>query len=147
PRFTMTLHGDFLFVRIGSPITEQPAERDTPTVVNSLRCLNLKETGKQKWEYPTPNRPDELETYIKERWAFEGPPVCDGERVYAAMRRSTFRSEEHVAAFDAHDGRLLWRRKICSADSPAHGMHRLTTHNLLTLNEGTIYCNTNLGTV
>lgn len=135
PRFTLTLHDNRLYARVGSQVTVRPIESfDHRT--GWLVCLDLAAQGRLEWKI----KPDD------DKWAFEGAPLVEGENVYVAMRRSDVRPQAHVACFDAHSGRRRWRTLICSAETPGGGAEE-TTHNLLTLDEGTIYYNTNLGTV
>ena len=141
-RFTVAVHGDRLFARLGSSVTSRPSPSNTLT--NYLVCLNLKKQGGLQWNYPTKKTATQ---FVRGNWAFEGSPVCDGERVYIAMRRSDVQPQTHVACFDAATGAMLWRRFICKADTPAHGLLDEMTHNLLTLHEGRLYCNTNMGAV
>jgi outer membrane protein assembly factor BamB len=44
-------------------------------------------------------------------------------------------------------GELRWRRWVCSAATAGHGTRDELTHNLLTLAEGSLYYNTNLGSI
>ena len=44
-------------------------------------------------------------------------------------------------------GALRWRRLVCGAETPAQGQYEETTHNLLTLDRGVLYLNTNLGAI
>jgi outer membrane protein assembly factor BamB len=104
--------------------------------------LNLRRQGALEWQYPRAGEEGDFRG-----WAFEGPPVADGDGVYAAMRRTDARPQAHIACFDAQTGRLRWRRKICTADTPTHGRQNEMTHTLLTLAEGMLYYNTNLGAV
>jgi len=143
-RFTMSVSGDLLLARIGSPVTTRIAASFTDAEPSSVICLNLRKQGALEWKYP-PDR-ERLE-FDEGKWAVEGAPVCNGETVFVGLRRSTFRSEAHVAALDARTGRLLWRRKICSADTPGHGLLNEASHNLLTLQGDSLYYNTNLGAV
>jgi outer membrane protein assembly factor BamB len=73
--------------------------------------------------------------------------VVDGANVYVAMRRSDVRPQSYIACLDAETGQQRWRTFICSAETPGGGQTDEITHNLLTLNEGTLYLNTNLGAV
>ncbi|HEX4148329.1 MAG TPA: PQQ-binding-like beta-propeller repeat protein, partial [Pirellulales bacterium] len=138
PRFTMTASGGKLFARMGSAVTGTQNEQPVPSAQGYIACLDLAAEGKLLWR-ATPS---------EERWAFEGSPLCDGQRVYVGMRRSDVRPQAHVACLDVRTGQLLWRRLVCSAETPAQqGPWDEITHNLLTLHEGLLYYNTNLGAV
>lgn len=138
PRFTVTVHGNRLYARVGSPLTAHISTRRLPLRgENHLICLDLSAQGALLWEY-TPETAE---------WSLEGAPLSDGARVYVALRRSGIRSHAHVGCFDADSGQLLWRTPICSAATPGAGAVDEATHNLLTLHRGTLYYNTNLGAV
>lgn len=137
PRFTMTVQSGKLYARMGPSVTSRPQD-PAPTATNGyLVCLDLEAEGRLMWRI----MPD------AKQWAFEGSPVSDGENVYVVMRRSDILPQVHVACFDAQNGSLRWRRFICAAETPARGSLFETTHNLLTLNRETLFCNTNLGAV
>jgi outer membrane protein assembly factor BamB len=136
PRFTMTVHDDKLFARMGSQVTSRSLESlDGPS--GYLLCLDLAAQGRLVWK----QSPDD------ERWAFEGSPVVDGPDLYVGMRKSDVRPQAHVACFDVETGRRRWRTMVCAAETPAGGQSEEITHNLLTLDQGTLYYNTNLGAV
>ncbi len=80
-------------------------------------------------------------------WIFEGAPVTDGKLLYAAVRRiDQVRHESHLAAFDIKTGHIQWRRLVCEAEAePGTASGYLS--NLLTLDQGTLYYNSNLGAV
>jgi outer membrane protein assembly factor BamB len=137
PRFTMTALGGKLFVRMGNPITGSQNEQPISSPQGYIACLDLAAEGKLLWRAAPP----------EERWAFEGSPLCDGQRVFVGMRRSDVRPQAHVACLDVRTGQYLWRRLVCSAETLAQGQMDEITHNLLTLHEGTLYYNTNLGAV
>lgn len=136
PRYTLTACGDRLFAKIGSPITSYPDTEGRAVPVGHLVCLDLHAQGKLVWKIAP-----------EEGWSFEGAPVSDGASVYVAMRRSDVRPQAHVACLDAQTGQILWRRFVCSADTPAQGLLPEITQNLLTLHRDTLYYNTNLGAV
>jgi outer membrane protein assembly factor BamB len=81
-------------------------------------------------------------------WAFEGSPLAERGLLYVALRRrDSVRAESHVACFDARQGRLVWRRFLCAAETFTEPRPHEITHNLLTLDQGILYCNSNLGVV
>ncbi|MGD9723690.1 MAG: PQQ-binding-like beta-propeller repeat protein [Pirellulales bacterium] len=140
PRFTMTVHGGKLFARMGSSITSRPLEAlDSRT--GYLLCLDLEAQGRAVWKPDGRLLPDD------DRWAFEGSPVVDGENLYVAMRKSDVRPQAHVACFDVATGRRRWRTMVCAAETAAGGQFEEMSHNLLTLDQGTLYYNSNLGAV
>jgi outer membrane protein assembly factor BamB len=135
-RFTSTIFGDKLYVKIGSGVTNLPQGQSTVLRPDYLVCLDLAAEGRLLWKI-TP----------EEGWAFDGAPVADSAGVYVAMRRLDIRPQAYVACFDAQSGRLRWRQFVASAETPARGMMLQVTHNLLTLAGDSIYFNTNLGAV
>jgi len=135
PRYTLTAADGRLFVRLGDPVTGRPLARAEHRP-NSLVCLDLASQGRLVWKAAA--EPD---------WAFEGSPVAADGRVFVAMRRQGVRVQAHVACFDADNGRMLWRRFVCAAESPGKGALYECSHQLLSFDHGTLYCNTNLGAV
>jgi hypothetical protein len=127
-----------LVARMGSPVTGELLEAPGFRQQGFLVSLDLNEGFRQMHDPIQPDGPN---------WAFEGTPVTDGVRLYVAMRQSEIRAGAFVACFDMQTGRMLWRRKVCSAETLARGQQREITHNLLSLAEGTLYYNTNLGVI
>lgn len=81
------------------------------------------------------------------RWVFEGPPLADHDTLYVALRRTDqVRPAMYVAGFSRSDGRLQWRTSVCEAeaDLPVSGGY---LSNLLTMRDGILYYNTNMGAV
>src|SRR5262249_15397411 len=77
PRFTMTVHDNKLYARMGSQVTSRPLEAGE-RVSGSLVCLDLAAQGKIVWNISPHDRnaPDD------EKWAFEGSPIVSGANVY-----------------------------------------------------------------
>jgi outer membrane protein assembly factor BamB len=143
-RFTMTVHDNRLFARMGSQVTSRPLEQIDGRSGGYLVCLDLAAQGRIVWTIPDAtkrNQPDD------EKWAFEGAPLVDGSDVYVAMRKSDVRPQAHVACYDVETGQRRWRTMVCAAETPGGGQADEITHNLLTLEQGTLYYNTNLGAV
>jgi len=138
PRFTMTVADQKLYARMGSQITTRPVE-SFDNQSGSLVCLDLGASGGPRllWKIT----PDD------DKWSFEGSPLVDRGEVYIAMRHSDVRPQAHIACFDAETGLRRWRTMICSAETVGGGQLEEMTHNLLTLEQGMLYLNTNLGAV
>lgn len=144
-RFTMTADAGRLYVKLGTYATSLiPNERFDPPLPGFLAALDLQADKKLLFEIRA--EPAQAEA----GWAFEGAPLVDGENLYVAMRRrENLRSQAHVACYSLRRNRaeLRWRTFLASAETPGQGDLDEYTHNLLTLDEGVIYANTNLGAV
>lgn len=138
PRFTLTVHGRRLFARMGRATTGALIDGSSRTQENNIVCLDLAAEGKLLWSKTPPG---------EDRWSFEGTPLADDDFVYVALRKGGVRPQAHVECRDAETGEVVWRRMICSAETPAQGQVDEITNNLLTLNGDAIYYNTNLGAV
>ncbi len=143
PRFTMTAHSGTLYVKLGPLATSHPlsGRRATPPR-GYLAALDLSAQKKRLFEIHLDRPP------WGPSWALEGAPVSDGRYLYITMRRhDNARHQAHVACFDMKRGRLQWRQFVAAADTLGQGQYIEFTHNLLTLDQGMLYCNTNLGAV
>lgn len=141
PRFTLTVSGHLLFARLGDPVTGHVRDSPVLRTTNSyLVCLDLARQGSLLWDsrryFP-----------LDDKWAFDGSPISDGDRVYVALRKSEWQPQAHVACLDARTGRPRWQRFVASAATPGQGMQNEVTHNLLSLDEGTLFFSTNLGAI
>ena len=140
PRYTLSVCGRRLLARIGNPVTSQAGDFGSSGPPAKIVCLNLDAEGSVLWTADPP----------EEGWAFDGCPLADDERAYVALRKGGVRPQFHAACYDLDSvgvGRLLWRRPICAAESPAQGQADEITHNLPTLAGDDVYYNTSLGAV
>lgn len=140
PRFTLSGAGGRLFAQVAGHDVDTSRGR-RPNLHSRLVALDVRAEGKLLFDVQL-----EAPTWEGD-WSFEGSPVCDDAYCYAAVRRlDAVRAESHVACFDARNGALCWRQFICAAQSLG-GDHREIPNNLLALDEGVLYYNTNAGAV
>ena len=137
PRFTLTAASGLLLARMGFAASGHANTLIPSRRSSRLVALDLSAQG--RLALPP--------IAAEEGWTFEGTPVCDGTRLYVAMRRHEVRPQLHVAAFDAETGELAWRQFVCAADSPASNLLFEATNNLLTLHADMLYYNTSAGAV
>jgi outer membrane protein assembly factor BamB len=139
PRFTLSVHGSTLFARLGAPVTASVVESPFATYSAVLKWFDLDRQAFLIREMP----PGE------EKWSFDGVPISDGSNLYVALRQGEVgtRTHAHVACYDVQSGKLRWRRFVAAAVTPGRGQIDEITHNLLTLDRGTLYLNTNMGVV
>jgi len=137
PRFTMTIIGDQLFARVGDPETRAAAPGEFGNLRGYLAGVDLGTEGRSAVAFPVD--PDSGE------WAFEGSPVADGERFYVAMRRAD--TQIYVACFERGTSRLLWRRRVCAAETLGRAEEPIVSSLLLSLHEDTLYLNTHAGSI
>lgn len=137
PHFTMTAQNHRLFARLGSPVTTYLLHERKSTERGYLLGWDL--TTKKLL----------LNQIVPEgsHWAMDGTPVADDVNLYVAMRYTDIAPQAHVACYGMRSQRLHWRKKICSANTITGGLAEEVTHNLLTLDRGTIFFNTNLGAI
>ena len=140
-RFTMTTFGNRLYARLGDPVTSRASDHLGHQAAGGgggkLVVIDLARQGYKIGEIKPPGEP----------WAFEGSPLADGENAYVGLRQSGATPQAHVACYDADLKRLRWQRKVAGAGTLAQGAYPEVTHNLLTLERGMLYYNTNLGAV
>ena len=142
PRYTLTVDGDRLAARLGSPVTATAAELfqrgGNRSVGGFLVVLDLAAEGRLVRKIASDDA----------KLAFEGTPLLDGNNLYVAMRHGdATKPRAYVACYDIGSGRLRWRQHVCAAETPARGQVDECTHSLLTLHAGTLYFNSNLGAV
>lgn len=143
PRFPLSSYGNTVYARVGSLPTgvnvELRQEREEPARIIGL---DVESEGRLVVELRLEGPQWDAE------WAFDGVPISDGQSLYIALRhRSSVRTENYVACFDARTARLRWRRRLVGAEPVGSERPFELTHTLLTLRNDTLYCNTNLGVV
>ncbi len=143
PQYTLTLDGDRLYAKLGrrprrhrswNVATRRRWAISPRSICGPRRSVCLKST----W----------IRSPFGEGWAIEGVPVAADGRLYVALRqRDSVRTQTYLAAFDAKRGELVWQRFVAAAESFAQAQAVEYTHNLLSLSEGVLFYNSNLGVV
>jgi len=145
PRFTMTAHQNMLFAKLGPYATTIPqSPRHDPVTPGYLVALDLHAQKKRLFEIRLTQ--EEWGT----GWAFEGPPLIEDANIYVVMRRrDNMKAQIHVTCFRMKPNRaeFRWGRSVASAETLGQGQAVEYTHNLLTLDQGVLYVNTNQGAV
>ncbi|MDG2207044.1 MAG: PQQ-binding-like beta-propeller repeat protein, partial [Pirellulales bacterium] len=144
PQYSMTFFRGRLFARMGTQLTSRPIGFDRGYAGNRILCINLDREGALEWNYPSKQEEPQFD---REKWAFEGPPLVDPQGVYVVMRQGAMQAGCYVACLDPATGKLRWRQKVCQANTPGQGNRNEITHTLLTLGQGALYLNTNLGAI
>ena len=139
--YTLMAHGKYLFARLESAPETGEARAEALRSESHLVGLDLAAEGRLARGFPL--LPPE------HGWSWDGVPVCDGLRLHVAIRRYTdSQVEAAIVRYDLTTARPLGPPlRIASAvrlESPAR---KPQTHNLLSLAEDTILCNTNLGAI
>ncbi|MCA9219967.1 MAG: PQQ-binding-like beta-propeller repeat protein, partial [Planctomycetales bacterium] len=145
PRSTLTLSGDRLYARMGSPITGRAQPEEVLLEQRSfLVGLDLAAEGRL-----LPGFPLRLADAEWRNWEFEGSPLADSAFIYVVMRhRDNVNAKLHVVCFEAKTGAIRWRSPlIVAADSLGHGTRDELTHTLLSRDHHRLYVNTNLGVI
>lgn len=155
-RFLPSAAGHRLLVRVGSPVTVPTPRRMGLWLTQEQGVwvgLDLAAQGRLLEGLPI--RPASRE------WTLEAPPLCDGNRIYGAMRRHEGgRSQIFVAAWDipttpwtspAVEGvgthpAPRWQSFI-GTTAPGEGEIDQITHLLVSLEAGQLYLNTHAGAV
>lgn len=143
PHYTLTRDGDRLYAKLGLQATAVPiAERRDPVPLGYVAALDLQADKKRLFEIRLDQPP------WGEGWAVEGVPLAADGRLYVALRqRDAVRTQSLVAAFDSKRGERVWQQLVATAETFDQGALVEYTQNLLALDEGLLYLNTNLGAV
>jgi outer membrane protein assembly factor BamB len=133
PRFTVTVAGDLLLARIGSPMTRGEEIHPAGEVV----CLDLSKQGLPVWILKAPS----------ERWILEGTPLVQDERVYQLWQYQDARTQWYVSCHELSTGQQLWRTKVCAGESLTRGQAAEVSHQLLAADHSQLYLNPGSGFV
>jgi outer membrane protein assembly factor BamB len=146
PRGTLTLDNRCLYARMGSPVTGW-ANREMAEDGGSLSYLIGLDLGKQGSllrGFPLRLVPPDFSGA-----EFEGCPLVWGDLLLVSIvERDNVGIRRSVAAFDRWSGDLRWRSPVLAAGSvEGSDSANLITHQLLTMAGGSLYYNTNLGSI
>ncbi|MFO0898827.1 MAG: PQQ-binding-like beta-propeller repeat protein [Pirellulales bacterium] len=143
PRHTLTVAGGLLLARLGAVGTYARGGQ-AGVSPSYLACLDLNAEGRLLWRAPAAEK---QEAFHRDGWSFDGPPVCDAECAYVALRRTDIRAQAFVECYELATGQRRWQTFVCAADTPGQGMYEEAACNLLSLSEGRLFFNTNQGVV
>ena len=146
PRFTVTVHEDRLYARMGSPVTGQ-ISKSTATPDSHVVCLDLTKEGKLVWFCQPDDVLAGLKTEARSQWAFEGTPIVAGGRAFVALRQSHPQTDAMVACLDAGTGKPQWTRRVASASANIGEAQNYLSHHLLTLGENMVFFMPEFGAV
>lgn len=142
--YTVSIAGNRLFVRSGSPVVNpgfnqfNNFRRMRLDVDSKLYCFDFR-SQRLLWSRNSATIGDG-------NAVFEGSPVATADRVIIAMTRIDAMSQASVAAFDLETGEPKWRTVVCEAPQETIAP-RAIRNNLLTLADEIVYYSTNLGAV
>ncbi len=143
PRYTLTADQGRLYARMGSPVTGRSPDNPLARSESHLVCLDIATgQGKLLWTVNAGDLP-----LSNGNWEFEGTPAVADGSLYVALRNSTPQPQAFVACLDAENGRLLWKRRVCTF-LPAQEVNvEEVSHQLLTLADGRLFYSTNQGAI
>jgi len=148
PCWTVTVADGRLFARMGSAVTT-PSPHELRDLPNELVCLDVAEgQGRLLWKRTSEEFNASLHDLADAPlWNWEGSPVAQGGRVYAALSRRRPQLEWSVACLDAETGLLLWHRPVgISRPTPPDHENR-ASQLLLTLGDGRLFLSTDWGAI
>ncbi len=146
PQQTLTLFGDRLYARLGTPITSRAKQE--LHAQSELIGLDIGEgEGRLAWRVSADDVDPQDPLQATAPWSFDGSPVADSRRVFAVLRRNLPQEQINVACFDAETARLLWNRRIGVTVAATEETVNSTTHLRLTLAEESLFLSTDSGAI
>lgn len=146
PWHSLSVHGDRLYARLGTPITGK-AKQETNSH-SELVGLDLGAgEGKLVWRVSAEEIDPQDPLSAASPWCFEGSPVADSQRVFVVLRRSLPQEQLNVACFDADTARLLWNRKLGITVASTQEAVNSVSHLQLTLAEDSVFVSTDAGAI
>ncbi len=146
PQHTLTLSGDRLYARLGTPITGRAKQE--LHAQSELIGLDIREgEGRLVWRVSADEVDPQDPLRAAAPWSFDGSPVADSRHVFAVLRRSLPQEQINVACFDAETARLLWHRRVGITVASTEETVNSTTHLRLTLAEESVFLSTDAGAI
>lgn len=144
PRFTMTVAGDLLFTRMGGPRTRigNSFRSNAVDEESLLVAMDLAAQGRLLAGFP-------IAAEVPRR-LWEGSPVIEGDRLYAAYRvaePNDRRSRIGIACLELSTGATLWQRLVSSGGWEAESPPSIASHVRPLLSEGKVLVDTGQGTL
>jgi outer membrane protein assembly factor BamB len=142
----LTLHGDRLYARLGSPFTGKA--RQEAHVHSELVALDVgRGEGKLVWRVVAEeiDRDDPLS--LTAPWCFEAAPAVASGRVVAVIRRSLPQEQINVACFDADRSQLLWNQRIGITVAATDEAVNSASHLQPVIAEDSVFVSTDAGAI
>ena len=145
-RGTLSIHEDCLYARIGAPVTgwangEKAGDGGS---ISYIVGIDLQRQGSLLKGFPL-----HLSQFEFGGSEPEGCPLVVGDKLFVTVaKRDNVGLRRSVAAFDRFSGQLIWKSPAL-ATGTVEGSDRanLLSHQLLTMDGGRLFYNTNLGSV
>ncbi len=145
-RGTLSIYDDCLYARMGAPVTgwangEKAGDGGS---IGYLVGIDLQSQGSLLKGFPL-----HLSQFDFGGSEPEGCPLVVGDKLYVTVaKRDNVGLRRSVAAFDRFGGQLIWKSPVL-ATGTVDGSDRanLLSHQLLTLEGGRLFYNTNLGSI
>ena len=145
-RGTLSIYDDCLYARMGTPVTgwangEKAGDGGS---IGYLVGIDLQKQGSLLKGFPL-----HLSHVEFAGGEPEGCPLVVGDKLFVAVaKRDNVGLRRSVAAFDRYSGQLIWK-SLALATGSVEGSDRanLLSHQLLCMEGGRLYYNTNLGAI
>ncbi|MDX1930948.1 MAG: PQQ-binding-like beta-propeller repeat protein [Pirellulaceae bacterium] len=145
-RGTLSIYGDCLYARMGAPVTgwangEKAGDGGS---IGYIVGIDLQRQGSLLKGFPL-----HLSQFDFGGSEPEGCPLAVGDKLYVTVaKRDNVGLRRSVAAFDRFSGQLIWKSPALAIGT-VEGSDRanLLAHQLLTMEGGRLFYNTNLGSI
>ena len=141
---SLSISAGRLYARIGSPVTAAAAREPRP-LFHELVALDVA-SGQGRLVLKIEPGVISLDD-ARGGWAFDGPPLVIGDRLYVTTRRGHPQAEVGVACLDADSGTQLWHQRLAAVVTNTDHAHNVVTHNLLAASEGRLFYSGDTGVV